>query len=383
MTSSGSGDGTGAGRGAPQERIEEVVEETQVRRLGRPWLAPAIATALALLLLIVLLIPGVLRYPDPVAHPEETAMLDASRAQNDALRERIGTLEDLLEQNVCRASDGSLAIYDEEGGIITPIEPSPFMLPQTMRVPDAVPGLEGETTTLLSMLDNATVFILTTGGDEIGFGSGFFVEHGAVLTNRHVVEGAEEIYVFGLALGGMAPATLVASSSNSDFGEPDLALLRLEAPEGQPVLGFSTTSERLESVVAAGFPMVVMETDDALLRISQGDTTAVPSLVVTSGVITALQSPGSAELVLHTAAISPDSSGGPLVDACGRVVGMNTAVRSEETLNRVNYALHASNLLRFLASAGITAVDQDTACVPDTTAVRLDENGVRALHVTG
>lgn len=379
MTSSGSGDGSGAGGGSRQERIEEVVEETQVRRLGRPWLAPAIATGLALLLLIVLLIPGVLRYPDPAAHPEEAAMLDAQRAENGALRERIGELEGLLEQNVCRASDGSLAIFDEESGTILPIEPSPFMAPQTLRVPDPASPLDGSTASLLDMLDNATVFILTVGGDEIGFGSGFFVDHGAVLTNRHVIEGAREIYVFGLALGGMAPATLAATSTNSDFGEPDLALLRLEAPADQPVLSISTVSGRLENVVAAGFPMVVTETDDALMRISQGDATAVPSLVVTSGVITALQSPGSAELVLHTAAISPGSSGGPLVDACGRVVGMNTAVRSEETMNRVNYALHASNLLRFLAANGVAAVDQNTACVPQTSAMGPEDNGGRAL----
>ena len=123
MTSSGSGTGPGTGGGSRQERIEEVVEETQVRRLGMPWLAPAIATGLALLLLIVLLIPGVLRYPDPIAHPEEAAMLDLRRAENAALQDRIGELEGLLEQNVCRASDGSLAIFDEEGGMILPIEP--------------------------------------------------------------------------------------------------------------------------------------------------------------------------------------------------------------------------------------------------------------------
>jgi hypothetical protein len=70
-------------------------------------------------------------------------------------------------------------------------------------------------------------------------------------------------------------------------------------------------------------------------------------------------------VVIHTAAINRGNSGGPLADRCGRIVGVNTFIRTDqETAYRADYALPAVTLLTFLAQNNITARSEDNACNP-------------------
>ena len=132
---------------------------------------------------------------------------------------------------------------------------------------------------------------------------------GYVLTNHHVVEGADEIEV-ALADGKKLQAKIVGTDPDTD-----LAVLRVSA-DGLPAVTFGS-SEALrvgDVVLAIGNPFGVGQT-------------------VTSGIVSALGRSGlginTFENFIQTdAAINPGNSGGALVDSRGNLVGINTAIYS-------------------------------------------------------
>lgn len=144
-------------------------------------------------------------------------------------------------------------------------------------------------------------------------GSGVVIDkNGLILTNAHVIDGANTISV-GFLDGDSAPATIVGS-----VVEKDVALIRVEGRSDLHAadLGSSSALQVGDEVVAIG---------NAL---NLGDT---PS--VTTGIVSALgrslQSPTGAllkHLIQTDAAINPGNSGGPLVNTQGQVVGINTAI---------------------------------------------------------
>lgn len=142
-----------------------------------------------------------------------------------------------------------------------------------------------------------------------GKGSGFIVtKNGYILTNNHVIEGADKITVT-LLDGRSFDAEKIGQDPTFD-----LAVIQIKAPD-LPVLllGDSDATEVGEWVVAIGNPLGFENS-------------------VTAGVISAknrtLQAPGvNFQGFMQTdAAINPGNSGGPLIDLSGRVVGINTAI---------------------------------------------------------
>ena len=142
-----------------------------------------------------------------------------------------------------------------------------------------------------------------------GKGSGFIVnKDGYILTNNHVVEGADKIKVT-LLDGRSFDAKKVGQDPTFD-----LAVIQIKAPD-LPVLllGDSDATEVGEWVVAIGNPLGFENS-------------------VTAGVVSAknrtLQAPGvNFQGFMQTdAAINPGNSGGPLIDLSGRVIGINTAI---------------------------------------------------------
>jgi Trypsin-like peptidase domain len=70
-------------------------------------------------------------------------------------------------------------------------------------------------------------------------------------------------------------------------------------------------------------------------------------------------------VIIHTANISPGNSGGPLIDSCGRVVGVNTFIRvDQESSSRLNYALQAGALAKFLSEHNIPHRLLEDICQP-------------------
>src|SRR4051812_8835264 len=144
-------------------------------------------------------------------------------------------------------------------------------------------------------------------------GSGFVIDgEGHILTNNHVIEGAEKVTV----KLGKSEKTHPAEVVGTDPGT-DIALLKVDAPakELQPLtLGHSSETEVGDPVVAIGNPFGLDRT-------------------VTSGIVSALQrqiqAPNGFSInhVIQTdAAINPGNSGGPLIDAEGRVIGINSQI---------------------------------------------------------
>ncbi len=145
---------------------------------------------------------------------------------------------------------------------------------------------------------------------QIGLGSGVIVSpEGYLLTNNHVIEGADEISV-QLADGRQGSARLIGADPETDLAVLKIGLDRL------PVIDFGSTPALKvgDIVLAIGNPFNVGQT-------------------VTAGIVSAL---GRNQLGLSTfenfiqtdAAINPGNSGGALVDAAGNLVGINTAIFS-------------------------------------------------------
>ena len=362
--------------GGPTGQEERII----VRRepLGRPWLPVAIASAVALVILLLLLIPGILRYPDSagsVISPE------ARDETNQALEDRIERLRSLLERDVCVA-DGAYALPGGEDGepqSLTPEDRAALPPPapeDTRPQPEAVPDTQaysGES--LLDLIDQATVLVIRA-GDNGGMGTGFFVGPNLVLTNQHVsgANRGQKLFVASPSLGDPRPATLKAFVEPATHGAPDFALIAVDGAT-PAYLTFAPGVQRLTDVVAGGFPALVMSTDRRFQGLLPGQGTA-PDAAVTEGTVTARQAGlQNAQVLLHTAQVTPGNSGGPLLDRCGRVVGVNTFIRAEEE-GRMNYALAAETALAFLGANGVQArrvsdpcpaedEDSDTQTQPD------------------
>ena len=155
----------------------------------------------------------------------------------------------------------------------------------------------------------------------IGHGSGVVVAADKVVTNAHVAEPAkfdESVTFTVIPSEGSKTysARLVAASAGKD-----LALLQL-AESGRliPASFFSGIVGDGIDVFAIGYPANV----DVALEQSEEDVLRPSPPVKTRGSISSGRSSKSVESLLHTAPIAPGNSGGPLVDACGRVVGINS-----------------------------------------------------------
>ena len=150
-----------------------------------------------------------------------------------------------------------------------------------------------------------------------GMGSGFVIDkEGHILTNYHVIEGADEIVVMLESDGKEKEysATLIGSDSKTD-----IALIKINRKPGDNTefpfleLGSSENLEVGEWVVAIGNPFGLSHT-------------------VTVGVVSALgRSIGAGpydEFIQTDASITPGNSGGPLINIDGQVIGINTAIIS-------------------------------------------------------
>ena len=180
------------------------------------------------------------------------------------------------------------------------------------------------------------------GGERRALGSGFIVDpRGYIITNNHVVDKADKIYVKlstdpdGGPGDNGRPATVIGVDKDTD-----IAVIKIEAKEPLPIvkLGNSDGSQVGDWVLAIGSPFALSKT-------------------VTAGIISAknrsIDEPGPTgvsqsqfqRFIQTDAAINPGNSGGPLVDMAGNVVGMNTAIYTQSMGSQgVGFAMPANTI---------------------------------------
>src|ERR1700677_796839 len=163
------------------------------------------------------------------------------------------------------------------------------------------------------------------GGDRRALGSGFIVDpHGYIITNNHVVDKADKIYV---KLSSDAddptdpgrPATVVGVDK-----ETDIAVIKIDTKEPLPTikLGNSEGAQVGDWVLAIGSPFSLPKTVTAGIISAKNRSIDEPGANGIAG--------GQFQRFIQTdAAINPGNSGGPLVDMAGQVVGMNTAIYTQ------------------------------------------------------
>lgn len=198
-------------------------------------------------------------------------------------------------------------------------EPTPPTLPPppelTVPPPTGPPPTFGDTITATAVAQRvvpSTVFIEASSFLSGGSGSGvIYSQDGYIITNDHVVGGASDLFVI-FSDGARFPADLVGTDPVTD-----VAVLRVGRADLTPIeIGSSQNLAIGEPAVAVGNP----------LGLEGGPT-------VTSGIVSALArsltvTPGQTlyGLVQTDAPIAPGSSGGALVDARGRLIGITTAI---------------------------------------------------------
>ena len=156
--------------------------------------------------------------------------------------------------------------------------------------------------------------------EEAGLGSGVIMsEDGYIMTNAHVLENATRFFV-ELHDRRRFEAHLIGTDSISD-----LAVLKIKAPKLIPATWGESDDVDVGSIVwAIGSPYGFQQT-------------------VTSGILSGKDRPGDPQhkkqsLLQTDAAVNPGNSGGPLVDAQGRVIGINTSIFGE-TFQGISFAV--------------------------------------------
>ncbi len=235
---------------------------------------------------------------------------------------------------------------------IAPVTPAPVTAAPTSALTDTAlidaAGLDFAEKRVIDVYDevspsvvNITTRVLQRTGffdviPQEGAGSGFVVdEEGYILTNNHVVEGAEGVEVT-FSDETVLPARVVGRDPGND-----LALLEVDAPPGLLVpveLGASEGLEVGQRAIAIGNPF--------------GQFGRTLTTGVVSGLDRTLQGPDGREmegLIQTDAAINRGNSGGPLLDSAGRVIGVNTAIFSPTgTSAGVGFAVPVDTVRRVL-----------------------------------
>jgi putative serine protease PepD len=160
---------------------------------------------------------------------------------------------------------------------------------------------------------NAVTYIVADTPEGQATGSGFVVsKDGLIVTNDHVVEGASQVQVKIGTSDSAQPATVVGADPSRD-----LALLKVDA-SNLPTLSLGDSSS-----VSVGDPTYAIGNPFGL------DHTLTTGIV--SALQRSLQAPDGAKIsgaIQTDAALNPGNSGGPLIDADGQVIGVNSQIQT-------------------------------------------------------
>ncbi|MFF5606180.1 S1C family serine protease [Streptomyces cellulosae] len=262
------------------------------------------------------------RYDPWAARAAVAPLQQADAVEEDVKRRRSRRRRTLVGGAVALAlvsgvAGGVVGVHLERNGGIGAVELPQAGVEAPDRDPDSVAGIAAQALP-------SVVTLHVSGSGSAGTGTGFVLDdRGHILTNDHVVEPAGENGDITVTFhsGDTAEATVVGRDSGYD-----LAVVRVKGVRGlTPLpLGNSDNVRVGDPVVAIGAPFDLAGT-------------------VTSGIISARERPITAggekgdgsdvsyvDALQTDAPINPGNSGGPLLDGKGRVIGINSAIRSAD-----------------------------------------------------
>jgi S1-C subfamily serine protease len=202
---------------------------------------------------------------------------------------------------------------------------------------------------LYRSVSDGVVYVQSTTGQGVASGSGFLLDsQGDIVTNEHVIDGAQNVQVRIGEQGSPVDAQIVGADTNSD-----VAVLKVDPSavgNAHPLsLGNSDDLQIGQSAVAIGSPFGLQGT-------------------LTSGIVSALhreiQSPSGAPIggaIQTDAAINPGNSGGPLLNRSGDVIGINAQIASESGTNSgVGFAIPINTVKKV-----VTGIENGSIGQPD------------------
>jgi len=175
-------------------------------------------------------------------------------------------------------------------------------------------------------------------GDPVNQGSGFFIDADRVVTNRHVIDNA-----YRAEIHSSTGTVYVVKGALAIDAEGDLALLKVEVPPGKirPLTLERTSPQEGESIVVIGNPLGL-----------EGS--------VTNGIVSAVRDiPTYGRIIQITAPISPGSSGSPVVNMRGQVLGVATLQITGG--QSINFAIPSERISQLQTGALMSLPDLVTA----------------------
>ncbi|WP_237452180.1 S1C family serine protease [Qipengyuania algicida] len=207
------------------------------------------------------------------------------------------------------------------------------------------------------------VVIVSTNQDgvsPVGHGTGFAVTPDTIVTNAHVVRDAAQDDALKIAIvpsdGGRAVYGQILAFSPRN----DLALISISSAIHLPPLAIAGgPPPDAGEVTAVGYPLNV----DRAQGLSLADIIQSQPPVKSHGYLSGTRPSRQFDTLLHTAPIGRGNSGGPLLDACGRVLGVNSfGADSSSSDAEFFFAVSDKELIPFLRDNGIDARINSSPC---------------------
>ena len=363
--------------------------------VAAPWYARAPIWIVILLLLALLAGLGWLIYQKYNAEKLETARQERNlatlKAYNDAQEEYLKKLRALLQEDPCAIparlaqieppagtglpvlpGDSGVDGKDQDAGVSGTQEKSgqngqtgrsgePLQIPRDAAPESAAPATQAkepvtkmppkrlearEPANVADLLEQNTVLILALVGKGVSMGTGFFLSPDTIMTNAHVVGNATEVVYINKFVGTVRAASVLLRVREQGL---DFAVLKTREPiPVKPLKLQKDLVQKMERVSAWGFPSAVMSDDPKFLGLLQGNMQAAPEVVYTEGSVNVVLN-RKPPLVVHSATVSQGNSGGPLVNAAGDVVGINTMIKlDDQSYRQSSLAIPSTVIAAFL-----------------------------------
>jgi hypothetical protein len=192
--------------------------------------------------------------------------------------------------------------------------------------------------------DGVVLLVIVKNGKGIGLGTGFVIAPQTIVTNFHVA-GVDDVVV--LTPGKKENVKLLKTTKLWGSADYDLQLLRVNNLNTAPLNITTASIAKGSDIKAIGFPAVAedpIEFDGVESTVTKG---------IVGRIIEASWNEGGPKfnVIQHSASINKGNSGGPLLDLCGRVVGINTRKASSDVIVRSGVGVTSQSEGIFFASS--------------------------------